>query len=265
MIRSKKYITGNYMEMEVFTLPRGTRPIRRQKRIRETAPAQKRLNDKRARRYLVRITHMNFSKNDLALDLTFDNQHLPKDREGVQKEVRNYLKRLQRVRKANNLPEMKYIYVISNRDQEGREARWHVHMCLSGMDRDIAEAKWGKGMANASHLQFTETGVEGRVIYMMRQAAAGERRWSGSQNLQKPEAIVSDHKISKAQQDHMALAPDDRAYIEKIINGRKKRQWILTDCSVECDGRQVTMDGIPTENGFGGVSLLIRARRMTSE
>ena len=264
MIRTKKYITGNYMEMEVFTLPRGTKPLKRQKKIEETAPAQKRLNNKRARRYLVRITHLNFTRDDLALDLTFDNQHLPEGKEGVQKEVRNYIKRLRRWRKANDMPDLKYIYVISNRDQEGRETRWHVHMFLSGMDRDIAEAKWGKGTANAGHLQFTETGVEGRVIYMMRQADEGERRWCGSQNLLKPEAIISDHKVTRAKLDHMALAPDDRAYIEKIINGRK-REWTLTDCSVECDGRQLTIDGIPTDNGFGGVSLLIRARRSTSE
>ena len=263
MIRSKEYITGDYMEIEIFNLPAYIKPFKRKRKIRESTPAQKNLNDKRSKRYLIRLIHNNFTSRDLFVDLTYDNEHLPETRAGVAKDVRNYIKRLQRTREKEGLDKLKYVYVISCSDQEGNKVRWHVHMIINGMDRDTAEDKWGKGFADAARLQFGDTGITGRAIYMFRQSKH-ERSWSCSLGLKKPEATVSDHKISKRQMQHMGTRPDDRQYIEKIINGRgAKRAWTFTDCQVEYNG-QMIMDGIYQDNhGYGnGISLLIRARRI---
>ena len=261
MIRAKTYITGNYMEVEVFNLPSNKKPFKRQRKKRESTPAQKNLNDKKSQRYLVRLVHNNFTEKDLYLDLTYDKESIPDSKEEILKDVRNYIKRLQRYRKKNGLSKLKYIYVISNCDQLGNKVRYHVHMIINDMDRDVAEQKWGKGRANTDRMQFNETGVVGKTLYMARQAK-GNRSWNCSINLKKPEAIISDHKISHRQLEHMANMPDDRIFIEKIING-KKYEWTFTDCLVEYDGRQMIMDGlIPDESGFGfGISLMIRARR----
>lgn len=264
MIRSKEYITGDYMEVEIFNLPAYIKPFKRKRKVRESTPAQKNLNNKRAKRYLVRLVHNNFDSNDLLVDLTYDQDHLPKDKSGVLKDVRNYIRRLQRIRSNEGLPKLKYIYVISSSDQEGKPVRFHVHMIINNMDRDVAEAKWGKGFADASRLQFDETGITGRTLYMFRQTK-NERSWNCSTGLKKPEATVSDHKISKKQMQHMSNAPDDRQFIEKLING-KKHLWSFTDCQVEYNG-QMIMDGVYQDNpGYGsGISLLIRARRINGD
>lgn len=133
-------------------------------------------------------------------------------------------------------------------------------MIINDMDRDVAEKKWGKGTANTDRLQFNESGVTGKSLYMARQSK-GDRSWGSSTNLAKPEAIVSDKKIKRSQLEHMAAQPDDRLYIEKIMNG-KNREWTFTDCIVERDGKQMTISGVITDNGIGnGTSLLIRARK----
>lgn len=251
------------MEVEVFNLPAHIKPFKRQRKKKESTPAQKNLNDKKSQRHLVRLVHNNFGPGDLYLDLTYDGDNIPSSKDEILRDVRNYIKRLRYWRKKNGLPELKYIYVISNCDQLGNKVRYHVHMIINDMDRDVAEQKWGKGRANTDRMQFDETGVVGKTLYMARQAK-GDRSWSSSTNLKKPEAIISDHKVSRRQLEHMANMPDDRLFIEKIING-KKRDWTFTDCHVEYDGRQMIMDGlIPDETGFGnGISLLIRARRST--
>ena len=249
------------MEVEVFNLPSNTKPFKRRRKSKESTPAQKNLNNKKAKRYLTRLVHNNFTPKDLYVDLTYDGENIPDTKEEILKDVRNYIKRLQRYRKKNNLSKLKYIYVISNADQLGNKVRYHVHMIINDMDRDVAEQKWGKGRANTDRMQFDETGVVGKTLYMAGQAK-GDRSWNCSTNLKKPEAIVSDHKISRRQLEHMASMPDDRQFIEKIINGRKYN-WTFTDCLVEYDGRQIMMDGlIPSDAGFGcGISLMIRARR----
>ena len=261
MIRAKTYICGRYLEIEVFNLPSNKKPFRRKRKIKESTPAQRNLNDKKSKRYLVRLVHNNFGPKDLYVDLTYDGDNIPDTREEILHDVRLYIKRLQRYRARHNMSKLKYIYVISNADQLGNKVRYHVHMIINDMDRDVAEQKWGKGRANTDRMQFDETGVVGKTLYMARQAK-GERSWGSSINLKKPEAIVSDHKITRRQLEHMANMPDDRNFIEKIING-KKREWTFTDCIVEYDGRQMMMDGlIPDDNGFGnGISLMIRARR----
>ena len=257
MIRSKLYIMNGYMEMEVFNVS-SKKKIGRQRKVTETRPAQRKLNDKNSRKYFARLVNTNFVRADLSVDLTYDNENLPETRKEVYRDVRNYLNKLKRARTREGLPPLKYIYVISNCDQYGNETRWHVHMFINKMNRDVVEEKWGKGYVNAARLQPTETGLTGKAMYVARQKK-GERSWGASTNLKKPEAIVSDHKISKSQLEHMATRPDDRQFIEKLIN-TKKREWIFTDCIIERDGRQIVMDGLMPEAFNNGISLMIRAR-----
>ena len=258
MVRSKLYIMNGYMEMEVFNIP-PNKAMKRQRRITETRPAQRKLNDKNSRKYFARLVNSNFVRSDLAVDLTYDNDNLPETKEEVYRDVKNYINRLKRARAKEGLPPMKYIYVISNCDQYGNETRWHVHMFIDRMDRDIVEQKWGKGYVNAARLQPTATGLTGKAMYVARQKK-GERSWGASTNLKKPEAIVSDHKITRRQLEHMATRPDDRQFIERLINN-KNYEWTLTDCIIERDGRQIVMDGLMPNSFNNGISLMIRARR----
>ena len=247
MYRQKKYIMKNYMEVEIFPLPEKVKPYPRAKKIAGTSPAQKRLNDKKAVKYFNRLVHTNFDHNDLFVDLTFNNENLPANRDEAMRTVKNYIARIRRLRKKKDLNELKYIYVISDCDDMGNKKRLHVHMIMNGgLDRDEIEKTWHYGYCQTDRLQPNEYGVTGKVMYMARQSK-GDRMWSASKNLEKPVAIVSDKAISRGKAETMERNPEDRAFFEKLYPG-----WTFTDCTVE----------YPDDDGLKrGTSFFIRMRK----
>ena len=262
MIRRKTYTTGNYMEMEMFNLSPQKKPFNRAKKVKESTPAQKNLNDKKSKRQFRRILHENFTKGDLALHLTFDEDHLPKTEKDALRLISNFIRVIRRMweKKFPGRP-FKYVYVFSEVDGEtGEIVRKHFHMIMSGgLIREDIEDKWKYGYANADRLRFTETGIEKLANYMIDQAC-GKRRWKGSNNLVKPEPVVSDRAISKADIEKIRRNPDDTEFIEKLINKGRKDRWILTKCEVTYDGRELFGSDIDTGEGMG-VAILIRARK----
>jgi len=50
MIRVKTYETGNYMEKEMFNLSPHKKPLDRARKVKESTPAQKNLNDKKSKK-----------------------------------------------------------------------------------------------------------------------------------------------------------------------------------------------------------------------
>jgi len=258
MIRTKKYITGDYLEIEVFNVSPRKKAIARAQKQKESSPAQKKLNDKNRIRYFIRLVNSNFKSGDFTIELTYDDEHLPDSRDGILKDIRNYIKRLRRA--CADPSKLKYVYVISNNKGDGsaQRARGHVHMFISGVDRDVIEEKWGKGYVNTDKLQMNEYGAAGKAAYMARQSKS-ERSWGSSQNLKKPEPIVSDKMLSRAQVEEMRRSPDDSHYFEKLVNRGNKTRYIFTDCLVEYEGRDVYST---VDDGQGnGFSLLIRMRR----
>lgn len=247
MYRQKKYIMKEYMEVEIFPLPENVKPYKRAKKITGTSPAQKRLNDKKAIRYFNRLVHTNFDENDLFVDLTFNNENLPANRDDAIRIVKNYIARIRRLRKRKKLSEMKYVYVTSDSDDMGNKKRLHIHMIMNGgLDRDEVEKTWNCGYCQTDRLQPNEYGVTGKVMYMARQSK-GDRMWSASKNLEKPVAIVSDKAISRGKAEAMERNPEDRAFFEKLYPG-----WTFTDCIVE----------YPDDDGLKrGTSFLIRMRK----
>lgn len=243
--REKKYICKLFMEAEVFIKPEGEKAYKRSTKVNESSQKQKNLNNKKAKRYLVRLVHLNFTEEDIYVDLTYDQENIPLTRGEILKDVKNYLARLRRARKKAGLPPLKYIYVISNTDNNGNKIRYHVHMLINSMDRDQAEKLWGKGTANTDRLQFNEYGVEGKSLYMANQSK-GDKSWGSSIGLIKPEARVKDGRLKPKEIARMENNPEDRAFFEKLYPG-----WVFTDCIVEREN----------EEGEGTLRFLIKMRR----
>lgn len=243
--REKKYECGNFLETEVFIKVDREKMYKRSTKVKESTPAQKNLNDKKSKRYFVRLVHLNFTEDDLYVDLTYDRENIPETKEGIIKDIRNYIARLRRARKKVGLPPLKYIYVISNTDNNGNKVRYHVHMIINNMDRDQAEQIWGKGTANTDRLQFNEYGVEGKSIYMTNQAK-GDKSWSSSIGLKKPEPKVRDSRLLNKHIARMENNPEDRAFFERLYPG-----WVFTTCIVEREN----------DNGEGMLRFLIKMRR----
>ena len=263
MIRRKTYTTGKYIEVELFNLSPNKKPFARAKKIKESTPAQKNLNDKKARRQFRRILHCNFTKKDLAVHLTFDEEHLPETEKDAIRLIGNYIRVIRRMwEKQFPGKPFKYVYVFSDvaGDGSGEVVRKHFHLIMSGgLTRDDIEDKWKYGFANADRLRFTETGIEKLANYMLDQAC-GKRRWKGSNNLIKPEPVVSDKAISRADIEKIRRNPEDREFIEKLINKDRKDKWILTKCEVTYDGRELFGSDIDPGEGMG-IAILVRARK----
>lgn len=218
--REKKIYAGNYLEVEIYPITKQERRQPRKKKEKVTVPKQRNLNDKNSKKYLIRKTHANFTDDDLFLTFTYNAKHLPSSHEETKRDMTNYLRSVDRYRKKNSLPKLKWIAVI----EYGEGRRIHHHIIMSGMDRDIAEGFWKKGRANANRLKADENGYEGLVRYITKDPQ-GKRRWSCSRNLEEPVIRVNDNKYSKRKAEKLANAPDDSITFEKLYPG-----YVLTEC-----------------------------------
>ncbi len=219
-IRESVYICGDYMDAEVYPVfqPAG----KRRARCKPTSEIQEKINQRNAEKMLTRLVHANFTGADLALHLTYGIP--PETLEEAKRDLYNFIRRVNRAREKAGLPKMKYIH---RTEVGGRGGRFHHHLILSGgLDRDKLENLWGKGFANSKRLQFGEDGITGLAHYMAKERIT-YRRWSGSRNLIKPEPMVRDGALGRADTEEMAEAIEGKKawqYFEERYPG-----FLLTD------------------------------------
>lgn len=199
--RRRITVAGPRMECEIYPVfGRDDEQRARAARKNITPEKQKRLNRQRAERYITQLADANFGPEDIELTLTYKKHHQP-DAERCQKDVRNFLERLKRFRKKNNLGDPKYIYVIEG----GREKKngfgvtnFHCHMLMDGkVDRKTLELIWENGYANTKQLQPDEDrGLEELAKYMIKESKQTGRRFCHSRNLEKPKIRTKDARTS---------------------------------------------------------------------
>ena len=97
---------------------------------RETSPSQSNLNDKNARRYLIRLANINFGKGDIWATFGWNNGLLPETYEDAKKDVVNFIRRINR--KRNNGANSPF--------QLGEADRKHI----AGIGVDVPCAKRGQ-------------------------------------------------------------------------------------------------------------------------
>lgn len=226
--REKKIYSGKMLEVEIYPISQKQKKQPRAKKIKETLPKQKKLNDKNAKKHLIRLINTNFTDEDLAVHLTYKEEELPQSEEEARKDVANYLRRVKHYRKKNGLEHLKYIAVIEYKEkEEGKNVRLHHHIVMSGgVDRDKVEELWGKGRANADRLKADEFGYEGLARYISKDPR-GSKRWTQSKNLKQPTIRVSDSRYSRRKIEKVASAGEDRELYSKLYPG-----YILNDCQV---------------------------------
>ena len=155
-IREKKIFCGDhYREVDIFTYTTEQKTAanrgKRSKKVQESEPKQKNLNDKNARRYFVQLGNLNFGDDPDALHVsaTYSAKYLPATVEDAEKEVSNYLRRVAYARKKAGLPPLKYILVTAytTKRNGGKPTRIHHHIVMNGgLDRDTVEELWRKRM-----------------------------------------------------------------------------------------------------------------------
>ena len=213
--REKRYYCGEYLDVYIFPVfETGRRASGRGKKRKPTSSAQKKLNQRHREQKLARLLHSNFTPDDLELNLSYTVQ--PESDEEAARLVRNYIRRIQRLRKKRGLPPLKYI-AVTERGKKG--GRYHHHITISGgIDRDELESLWGLGYANSRRLQFTENGLAGLAHYITK-SPVGSKAWNASKNLVDPEPKTRDGHISARQARELARDTTDNREFEKLYPG----------------------------------------------
>lgn len=225
--REKKIYSGDILEIEIYPISKIERKQKRKIKEKESKSKQKNLNDKNAKKQLIRLLNTNFTTKDLHVTLTYDKENLPENENAAKKDVTNFIRRLNYYIKKHNLGELKYIAVIEFREQEEgkKDIRLHHHLVVNGIvDRDTLEEIWQKGRANADRLKPDEFGLEGLARYISKDPK-GNKRWIPSRNLKQPTIKVNDHKYSGRKIYEIVMG--DR---EILVNNYK--DYLLNDCEV---------------------------------
>ena len=221
--RLKTITAGEIRECEVFPIYRSRVALSRARKALASSEKQKRQNAKNTRKKIVRLLNANFTKEDIWVTLTYDNEHLPKDMKTARRFLRNYLRRLAAWMKRKGYGEFKYLYVTARIEDE-RAVRIHHHVVTNFPDRDVAESLWGGGgRTQARRLQPDDSGLEGLGRYISKSRSVKyEKTWAASRNLKQPKITVSDTAISRRRARNMVFNRDDAiAYFEKQNCGYK--------------------------------------------
>jgi hypothetical protein len=201
--RTRTIKAGPRLEVEIFPIfGRETAGRARKAKQNLTPEAVQRNNEERSKRKMIQLIDANFDERDIHVTLTY--LGTPPKYEQAQTDVKNFLRAVKRKREKRGLDPLKYIYTIEGNDDGTRE-RIHVHMVMNGgIDREELESIWGKGYANADHLQPNENGLEALARYITKQQK-NRRKWARSRNLKKPKQRTSDTKVSNARVKRLAM------------------------------------------------------------
>lgn len=189
---------------------------------RETGQVQKNLNDKNARRYLIRLANINFSKGDIWATFGWDDKNMPEDEERAEKDIKNFIARINYRRRKAGLENAKYIYIPAI---DGY-ARPHFHILISGdgMDRDELEDLWTKcERKNTRRVKPDDDFLITGIATYITQNPHGTKRWRSSKNLKKPDAPTRSYrKFSRKKVNGMVRDFEElKAQMEKAYPGFK--------------------------------------------
>lgn len=190
MAKFKKIIVAGPLVIEsVYPVPnpRDSRGVRQGKKA-LSSQAQQQMNLKYAWQKLELEIAANFGVRDLWVTLTYDDAHLPRSREEAKTCFRTFARKLRVVRKAKG-QELRYIYVTEHKHGEGR---WHHHALINatGDDYELIRSLWSCGNVEFRSIRIDrDKNYETLARYMCKEQRdkVGQRLWSGSRNLRKPE------------------------------------------------------------------------------
>lgn len=166
---------------------------------RETSPSQSNLNDKNARRYLIRLANINFGKGDIWATFGWNNGLLPETYEDAKKDVVNFIRRINRKRKKLGLENAKYIYIIAFEEY----TRPHFHLLISGgIDRDELERMWGNESIKEAAKEAAKTLKNGGPY--KNRTGAYAKDWTAGQR-EKKKSVVQIQGYTVYNKDHFQL------------------------------------------------------------
>lgn len=188
---TKTITSGKMVEVEIYPVFYKKKDMP-SKKVKKTRKAQQNLNDKNARKHFIRLVNTNFTDGDYFCTFNYEND--PKTWQEAEKEMRNYIRRLNDRRKKMGLPLTKYICIT----EFGSKGRVHHHVIMDNLlDRDTVEDVWTKGKRNhVRRLASDDFSLTGLATYLSKDQK-GRKRWKGSRNLKKPKVTKSVTKFKR--------------------------------------------------------------------
>lgn len=217
-----------YVEVEIEPVFTDRVMRQRARKKAKTKEAQRKANDRRARKKLERLININFTERDLWCTFGWDGEHMPAGREEAQKDVSKFFREINKIRKRRGYENARYIYLLAF----DAYTRKHVHIVMSGdcMNRDEVEDCWTKcRRKNTRRLDpDKDSGLAGLAAYITKNPH-GTKRWQPSRNLDHiPNSTVSASKFSKRKVAKMAFnRAEAEVEIQKAYPGFR-----LTDLQV---------------------------------
>ncbi|MDO4553682.1 MAG: hypothetical protein Q4B70_00885 [Lachnospiraceae bacterium] len=198
LYKTKTITSGKLTEVEIFPVFKYKRDRPRNKE-KKTKQSQWNLNDKNARKKFIRYLCTNFANKDYWC--TFNYAEPPESIEEAEKNMKNYIRRLNYRRKKDGLPSARYMYIT----EIGSKGRVHHHLVIDGLvDRDTIEDLWTLGKRNhVRRLEEDDFGLTGLAAYLSKDPK-GRKRWKGSKNLKKPKETENYSRFRKNRVRKMA-------------------------------------------------------------
>ena len=214
MNRKAEFMQVMYLDFD-SSASNGDHLRRGRKIYKESMPKQKKLNEKRAKRYFEALVEANFKGGrDLVLHLTFRKEDYPESEEEAKKRVQAFLRNINGRRKRRGLGNAKYIIVF----ETSKTGRFHFHIIMDGeMDRDTVEATWKHGYCNADRLKAdSRDGLSAIINYLAKgsnqsgeERSKWQKRWIPSRGLIRPWISEAKSSISKKRFNSIVELPED--------------------------------------------------------
>ena len=186
------------------------------------------------------LVHANFGEGDFHVCCTYEVEDWDADagrrtertREDAKRDIRNYLARVKRLLKRHGCDLGAFRWIVCTVTKESlkeaanpRPDTHHHHLLISGIPENLraeAEQLWDLGYCNADRLQDSKSsGIAAMAGYIARQEGsangerAGEKSYSCSRNIIRPEEKASDAKVSRRRVSR--IADDVRANAREIF------------------------------------------------
>jgi len=242
MARAIKHIKAGLLHVEVIgAVPEASPGRRRSGRCRPTSAAQQFYNDKCSWRSAELKLAANFGPKDCVAALTYDDLHLPADRNEANKCIQKLIKDWRKVRKKRG-EELRYIYVTEGWHgksageyfgEDGRleDRRLHHHIVFNGVgpgDFEELQSLWQGG----GYIRIEPVDVHyyrELAKYLTKEAREfgrpkpGEKVWHPSRNLKEPEV-----EYIEIPSDSVTLSPPPGAV--DYVQFSERNPYGFADC-----------------------------------
>lgn len=212
------------------TAAAGDSPRARTQKQRASTAARDKLNARTSFQKLERTLAANFDNGDLFITLTYDDTHLPEDREAAIRRIRSFLSKLRKARKPRGQL-LHYIYVTEGGCPGGR---LHHHLVVNSTGEDLEEIRrlWIYGdNVEVRRLEFNQGHTyEDLASYLTKEPRewghpqVGERTWTPSLGLARTEPET------ETVPDYVTLtAPPEAVILQNegpVRNGYGEFAWI---------------------------------------